>query len=252
APESLDDIENTMTPYVTEDGERRDTTFPVKGVGAAGGLVASARDLGRYLQFQMDPDRSVVDPDRLDSAHEAHTTRQTYLDGTEQGYGYGWMRRSLLDDTVIEHGGSLGVSTAYVGFLEDADLGVALACNDSPDVHPQFVGPALLALLSDENPIDATRFYGLRAAADRVTGEYESYRDIAEVTVERAGPRLSVSFETALSEQSFEAFPASAESGDPSYYTVESSGARVPLEFVETDDGMDLFYKRWRFHRTED
>lgn len=257
APDGLDGIENTMTPYVTEDGERRATTFPVKGVGAAGGLVASVADLGNYLQFQMDGDSAVVGPDRLATAQETHTTRQTYLDGTEQGYGYGWMRRPLLGDTVVEHGGSLGVSTAYVGFLEDAEIGVALACNDSPEAHPQFVGPALLALLAGEDPTEATRFYGLRGAGERVAGQYESHRGIAEATVEPTGPRLSVTFETALSEQSFEAFPDFDGSADPTdadslcYYTVESSGARVPLEFVETEAGLDVFYKRWRLHRTE-
>jgi aminopeptidase YwaD len=122
-------------------------------------------DLGNYLSFQRDGDFELISPDLLDESHTAHATRQTYLDGTEQGYGYGWMTRPFLGDTLIEHGGSLGVSTAYVGYLDDADIGVALACNDAPEIHPQFVGPAVLATLRGEAPADATRFYALLVSA---------------------------------------------------------------------------------------
>jgi CubicO group peptidase (beta-lactamase class C family) len=258
APESVEGVGDVMTPYKREDGGRVETSFPFKGVGAAGGLLSSASELADYLAFQMGSheatrggdagDGHVVDPDLLAAAHEAHSVRQTYLDGSEQGYGYGWMRRSLLGDTLIEHGGSLGVSTSYVGYLDDAGLGVALACNDSPEAHPQYVGPALLALLSVEDPAEVTRFYALRAKADHVAGDYESYRGIRTGTVEPSGGTLDVTLETALGEESFEAHPASTDLEDLTYYTVNASGAKVPLSFEPTDDGLDLFYQRWRLH----
>jgi CubicO group peptidase (beta-lactamase class C family) len=275
APESLEGIENAMTPYKYVGGEgddggdgerpeREETVFPVKGVGAAGGLLASVTELAEYLAFHAScgtdgsgSGSEIIDPGLLDEAHQAHATRQTYLDGAEQGYGYGWMRRSLLGDTVVEHGGSLGVSTAYVGYLEDAGIGVALACNDSPEAHPQYVGPALLALLENQDPAEATRFYALREKLERVAGEYESHRGIASVTVDPAGGTLDVTFETALGEQSFSAHPETTDADDLTFYTVEASGAKVPLTFVpgEEDDvgesdAMDLFYQRWRLHGT--
>ncbi|MFB6126492.1 MAG: serine hydrolase [Halolamina sp.] len=247
APDDLDAVEDAMTPYRTDDGDRVEADFPVKGVGAAGGLVASVEELASYLAFQLDPDPDVVAPDLLAEAHAAHATRQTYLDGDEQGYGYGWMRRSLLGDTLVEHGGSLGVSTAYVGYLEDAEIGVALSCNDSPEAHPQFVGPALLATAVGEEPAAATRFYALRARAARVAGHYESHRGVqtAEVTPTADGT-IEVELATALGDQSFEAFPESTAVDDRTYYTVEAGGARVPLRFVDADDGLDLLYRRWR------
>jgi CubicO group peptidase (beta-lactamase class C family) len=246
APDNLSGFENAMTPYRTEDGDRVECDFPVKGVGAAGGLVTSVLDLADYLAAGFNPDPDLVDPDLLARAHETHATRQQYLDGTEQGYGYGWMRRPFLGDTLVEHGGSLGVSTAYVGYLADAGVGVALACNDAPKTHPQFVDPAVLALVQGHKPT-ATRFYALRERADRVAGTYESHRGIATATVEADGACIEVEFDTDLGGETLTAFPADADPDDGSYYTVAASGARVPVEFERTHAGrLDIFYQRWR------
>lgn len=246
APDDLDDFADAMTPYREADGERVECAFPVKGVGAAGGLVTSVLDLADYLAAQVDPDPELVDPALLARAHEAHATRQGYLDGTEQGYGYGWMRRPFLGDTLVEHGGSLGVSTAYVGYLADAEVGVALACNDSPETHPQFVGPALLALVQGREPT-AARSVALRERAARVAGTYESHRGIATATVEADGARIEVAFDTDLGGETLTAFPADADPEGGDYYTVAPSGARVPLSFERSDEGrLDLFYQRWR------
>lgn len=251
APDSLDGFEDAMTPYRREDGERVPCPFPSKGVGAAGGLVASVSDLASYLRYQVAGGADLLDHDLLAEGRRPHATRQTYLDGTTQEYGYGWMTRPFLDDTLVEHGGSLGVSTAYVGFLRDAGVGVALACNDSPDVHPQHVGPAVLALLHGEDPADVTRFHALREKAERVAGTYESHRGIQTASVDAAGGTLDVTFETALDEQSVTAFPESTDVDDLSYYAVGADGARIPVEFAADGEGLSLFYRRWRLRSAE-
>lgn len=255
APADFREWDDAMTPYRPGEADREPCDLPVKGVGAAGGLAASVTDLAAYLRFQLDSesgvvgseDGTVISPDLLARAHEAHTVRQTYLDGSQQGYGYGWMRRSLFGEPLIEHGGSLGVSTAYVGFLPESNTGIALACNDSPEPHPQFLGPALLARLRDR-PATATRYYALRDRAERVAGEYESYRGIQTATVEPDGGSIRVEFETALGGETVTAHPVSTETDDLRYETTAASGARVPLTFEPSDDGLDLFYQRWRMH----
>ncbi|MEZ3144187.1 serine hydrolase [Halobaculum sp. MBLA0143] len=245
APSSYDELDDAATPYHPATGEP--TPFPSKGTGAAGGLVASARDLAAYLRFQTTGEPAVVSGDDRRTAHAAHATRQTYGDDTTQGYGYGWMRRPFDGETLIEHGGSIGVGSAYVGFLQESGLGVGLACNGSPEAHPQFAGPALLSVLRGGEPTD-TRFYRLRERADRVAGDYESYRGIQRATVAREGARITVELDDALESRSFEAFPEDSDGETHRYETVAPDGARVPVRFVETDDGTDLFYRRWRLH----
>jgi CubicO group peptidase (beta-lactamase class C family) len=252
-PDALADRDDVATPYRRENGERVAARFPTKGVGAAGGLLAPVTDLAPYLAYQTgaaEPDPDLVSRDLLARAHEGHATRSTYLDGTSRRYGYGWTRRPFRGDTLIDHGGSLAVSTAYVGFLADAGVGIALACNDSPDVHPQQIGPGALALLDGGEPTE-TRALGLRATADRVAGEYASHREIARATVEPAGATVRVSIETALGEESFAARPASSDPEELTYHTVGDDGARVPLEFVPGANGLDLLYRRWRLRGTD-
>jgi len=248
APDEFEGLEDAMTPYREENGERVKAEFPVKGVGAAGGLVSTARDLAAYLRFQFDPDPAVLDPALLREARQAHVTRQRYLDNTEQGYGYGWMRRPFLEDKLVEHGGSLAVSTAYVGFLEETALGIAIACNDSPEAHPSHVGRALLAIIDGTDPREASHFFGLRAAAERVSGDYSSYRDIQRAAVERDGGGLEIRFENALESKTIAAVPENADPDDLRYYSIDADGVRIPIEFEETADGLDMFYRRWRLH----
>lgn len=246
------DYDDAMTPYRLEDGDLERTGFPVKGVGAAGGLLSTASDLAAYLRFAMRGDEAVL-PDALrERAQAAHVTRGERLDGTPKQYGYGWMRRPFLGDELVGHSGSLAVSSAYLGFLEDAELGVAVAANASPDVHPRFVGPALLALVRGEDPADAVSFYALREKCRRVAGRYESYRAAMTADVDAAGGTLDVTFDTALGEESVTAFPESVDGDDLRFYTVSAGGDRVPLTFEAGADGLDCYYRRWRLHEVDE
>ncbi|MFB6268559.1 MAG: serine hydrolase [Halobacterium sp.] len=246
------DYDDAMTPYLLDDGDLEATEFPVKGVGAAGGLLSTASDLATYLDFAMHGDDGVLPDDALERAQAGHATRGERLDGAQRRYGYGWMRRPFLGDELVGHSGSLAVSSAYLGFLEDADVGVAVLANTSPDVHPSFVGPALLAILQGEEPADAVPFYALREKAERVAGTYESYRSAMSAEVEADGATLDVTLETALGGESLTAFPDSLDRNELQYHTVSAGGDRVPLTFEATGDGLDCYYQRWRLHRVDE
>lgn len=246
-PEILDERTDVMTPYRKADGESTETPFPDKGIGAAGGLLSPVSDLADYIRFQFDPDPDVIDQTLLLAAHEPHAVRQAYLDGTVQSYGYGWMRRPLLGDELVEHGGTLGISAAYVGFLEDAQLGIAIGANTTPEVHPASVGPAVLALLRDEKPEAVVPYYGIDAKLDRVTGEYASFRGIVEATVERTNSAsIEVTFELPDEENTVTAQPRSADPDDLAFDVVTTGGVTAPLTFEAGDDAVDLFFQRWR------
>lgn len=242
----LDDTDDVMTPYWKQDGESEETPYPDKGIGAAGGLLSSVSDLATYLQYQVDPDPTVLDPDLLESARAAHAHRQSSLDGTDQYYGYGWMRESFLGDSLVHHGGDLGVSSSFVGFLEDAGVGVAIAANTSPSTHPVSVGQGILALLQDESPEAVVGHFGLAETFERVTGEYESYHGVVSAKVKQAGGGLQFTLSFPDDEASLTAQPRSSDPEDLTFDVVTEDGVQVPLEFEAQEDGsVDLFFRRW-------
>lgn len=243
--------DDAMTSYRQDENGRQTCSFPFDDdVYAPGGLVSSVAEISRYLRAMMgdgefDGER-VCTPDSVAELHEPRATRQRYLDGTEQQYGYGWMRQPMLGDELIGHGGSVGVSTAYLGFLDDANLGVAVACNASADPHPMSVGPAVLAIAQGSEPTAASTTFAVREKLDAVTGSYESYRGVLSATVERSGGGLTLTIETRLGEQDVPLFPASLDPDEYEFYTVLGSGARTPVEFDLSGETDDLFYQRWR------
>ena len=193
AADALDDGD-AMTPYRMDETPMEEA-FPFdERKHAPGGLVAPVTEMGRYLRTYINGGELdgewIVDSEIIARLTDRHATRKTDLDGREQDYGYGWMIEEFLGDELISHGGSVAVSTAWVGYLDDAEVGVALACNTAPAVHPTTVGMSVLALLCDEQPRDVVPAVGLRDKLETVVGTYESYRSVVTTEVERRGGGL--------------------------------------------------------------
>ncbi len=173
----------------------------------------------------------------------------TYLDGTEVGYGYGLMVEAFLGDRLVGHGGSIAVSNAWFGYLEESGLGVAVACTTSPEAHPMAVGPAVLALLSGADPEDAVPHYRLVAALERATGEYGSYRGIGGATVERVGGMLRLEQQSGLGGQELLLSPESVGDDLLVCTTTMASGFEREVRFEFGDEGVDLFFERARLSK---
>ncbi len=130
-------------------------------VGPAGSLNAGARDLARWVRFQL---AGGVTPDgaRLvseASLRETHTpqmvirmeqnTRALYPDTTQMSYGLGW---SIFDyrggHEIVAHGGAIGGFRAQVALAPQADIGIAVLAN-IPSHLPEMARNLLLDYLLD-------------------------------------------------------------------------------------------------------
>ncbi|KTG07707.1 hypothetical protein AUR64_02375 [Haloprofundus marisrubri] len=243
-----------MTPYFRGGDGLQSGRFPFdETIYAPGGLLSSVTEMSNYLRMNMNggefKGNHLLSSERLAELHEPASTRLEYLDGPTQQYGCGWMISDLVGDRLVGHGGSIGVCTAYMGFLKEANVGVVLLCSTSPETHPMNVGPAVLGLTQGEDPKDAVPQFGLDAKLDAVTGEYASYREITTATVERVSGGLTVSYGSGRATQKLLALPENTDPDDFDFYTVTPDGSRTPIRFEETDDGMELFVDRWRLYR---
>ena len=254
--EAFADEDDRMTGYRPGDDEDppEATPFPFEAlIHPAGGLVASVRELSRFLRAMMtdgglEGDRvcPAGTPGRL---QRGRAVRQTFLDGSEEEYGYGWMRQPLLGDEVVGHGGSILVSTAYAGFLEEAGLRVVVACNTTAEPHPADLGQAVLAIATGHDAT-AVPAFALRRKCEAVTGTYESFRGSVAASVARAGGGISVTLSGGLGEEDVAALPETLDPDDHAFYAVSGDGAREPLEFDLEGDHADLFFRRHRLRRT--
>lgn len=243
---------DAITGYYKKENELIEGEFPHDEIiDAPGGLLSSVNEMGRYLRMQMNrgelDGKRVVSEEAVDRMYEPYTTRETRLDGTTQEYGYGWMTQKFLDDRLVEHGGTITVSTGYVGFLKQRGIGVTIGCNTASDIHPMFVGPAILAIVSGEDP-SVVPFFALREKLDRVSGTYESHRDLVEAKVEATGGTVTLS----MLDQEYSLYPTSTDPDDLTFKTVTAAGADAKVEFRPDNQGkLNLYFQRWRLQQTD-
>lgn len=255
-PDRLEEDADAMTGYRpgSDDEAPEASPFPLGDLNQpSGGLISSVRELARFLRAMM-TDGSVggtrmCPADAVDELQRGRAIRQTFLDRTEQAYGYGWMRQPVGSQDVVGHGGSILVATSYAGYLADDGIGVVVACNTSAEPHTGELGMAVLALLSGQD-VTAVPAYALREKCEAVTGTYEAFRGEYPITVEHDGGKLAVTIGGALGEEEIPAFPRSLDPADHAFYTVTGAGARAPLEFDLDDEPADLYFQRIRARRT--
>jgi CubicO group peptidase (beta-lactamase class C family) len=249
----LDDEEaDAMTPYREDEEGPQPASLPDDPlIVGPGGLQAPVTEAAAFAGGWADGDL----PIGADLAEDATTPNGTFrelLDGSEVGYGYGWMTRPFGDDTLVGHGGGTGVSAGYVGFLAERGLGVALGFNAQPGESPERLACELLAAATGT---DIERVLPRRAVEQkerRVTGEYEAYGGLQTATVTRGDDLLELEHASPMGS---ETELLSATSLSPDDYTFEihgRRGVRATAEFLVDDDGIDLLVDRALFERVGD
>jgi CubicO group peptidase (beta-lactamase class C family) len=250
--EAFEDDDDRMTPYVKQEESSTQSEFPFDPlIHAPGGLVSSVDEVGEYVRMYLNGGEldgsTVVSPDAIEQMTTPEGTFGSYIDGTDVEYGYGLMVEEFLDDRLVGHGGSIAVSNAWFGYLEDAELGVAIACTTSPEAHPMLAGPAVLAIARGAEPAEAVPYFRLTEALDAVTGEYESYRDVASATVERDGGTLAFTQAAGTGTQELHLTPETIEDDLLVCSTVTAPGMVHPVRFELDGDDVTCFFERSRF-----
>ncbi len=254
AVESDDDV---MTGYKQrEDGDGLEKVpFPFEDlITPAGGLVSSCRDLSRFLRAMMtdgelDGER-VCSPEIVERLQQGRTTIRTALDGTETKYGYGWVRSPVEDDEVVFHDGGMPGATSFAGFLEDAGIGLVVACNTGASPPPARIGLASLAVLTGQDPT-AIRGIALREKCEAVAGTYEPFQGPETVTVEPEAGGIAVEISRPDGEQRLTAYPSSLDPDEHDFYYVDGGANRALVEFDLDGDRADLYIGRHRYRRKQ-
>jgi CubicO group peptidase (beta-lactamase class C family) len=148
-------------------------------VGAAGAINSSARDLGKWLQFQLGEGK--VNGKQLISARALRETHTPQMLMKAEGpfaiffppqhtrfasYGLGWFVHDYRGVTCVSHGGTLNGFRAQCMMVPEKKLGVFVLCNLRPSPVTEIVAKTAIDTMLGLPAEDWIAFH--RTAGDRV------------------------------------------------------------------------------------
>jgi CubicO group peptidase (beta-lactamase class C family) len=150
-------------PLVGKDGkwERAPLIKNDRVMHAAGGMGASAADLGNWLRFHLtgktSAGRQLISPELLAEVHKEQVT-MTSGPGpggfTRDGYSLGWFTGSFQGHALLEHGGGYIGTATLVSVLPKEQVGVAVLVNESRPGIAIMVTADAFAKLLDISDVD--------------------------------------------------------------------------------------------------
>ncbi len=246
-----DEVEASVFPYPNPD-DNPDFSF----ITAAGGIVSSANEMTKYLNAQID--KGKTETGRLASEQAFETMQQLHIDRTdgyygEYGYGYGLgITPDFLGHKMVGHGGSIAVSTAYMAFIPDLEIGVVMMGNSS-GMNYSIIAESVLAMLMDKDPAEVLPAIQIRERMQRLTGDYEVYRGLEKARVinrrgllylEQTNRRTGKTSATPL-------IPEDPMLGSTDFYLL-GNGIKSPVEFaIRDDDTIVLCIGRYCYHKVD-
>ena len=171
------------------------------------------------------------------------------FDEISYGYGLG-ITDNFFGTKLVGHGGSVSISTSYIGFLPEKGVGVALITNGSGYSTQQF-GQYALAMLMGADP-DTLPFVQKEKVYARLAGSYSGYRNTTQVSVKPAGDYLMLQLRD--DRDALPAVPLTpVELGDKKcVFTTLSGGSTLEVEFSVGDTYVSLLYERYGYRKPLD
>ena len=247
---SKSDVEKEIdraTPYIIDkEGKHIPSSFPY-GVTSDGGLISSVLDLSNYLRMCIDQGefqgKAIVSKDMFEKMEEPHIRLPYELFGKES-YGYGWgVTPNFFSHKLVGHGGSVGVYTAYVGYISEKKIGVTVLAN--PSNYPlSHIGMYALAQLLGADP-KTLPFVKSDRILSKLQGEYETYKGTMKISVKKTGDFLFAEFKDRYTEQRVPLIPERLEDDKAIFYTF-SEGVKMTTEFNMKDDKIEWIYERYK------
>jgi len=221
-------------------------------IAAAGGIASSVNEMAKYLNAQIEkgayPGGRLASMESFEKMQTLHIHRPDGYYG-EYGYGYGLgVTPDFLGHKMVSHGGSILVSTAYMAFLPDAEMGVIMMGN-SASLPYEDIAESVFAVLLGMDPYEAIPRLAVKRRMDRLTGTYEIYKGIESVRVVKKAGMLYLESKTPFAETLQPLIPEDTSLESTMFYTL-MDGVKSPVEFVVHEDGhVDLFVERYCFHK---
>jgi CubicO group peptidase (beta-lactamase class C family) len=216
--------------------------FPY-GITSDGGILSNPIDMANYIQMYINRGEGIVSRESIELMERKHADVPDKLFG-DDGYGCGLMvTDNFLERKMVFHSGSVLVHTAFMGYVPEERIGVAVMCNSS-GYPPSFIGMYALAVAMGEDPMKL-RFIKEDEIMERLQGIYETYRGCYRICIRKRGGLLYLEHRDRYTESSFPLIPIEISEDHSRFYTL-SYGRRINVEF----SGEEMIYERYRMIRS--
>lgn len=241
---------NWATPYIIDrDGKHVATSFPF-GITADGGLISNVSDLIRYINMYLNWGEvygvKIIDRSMLEKMFTPYINTPYQRYGGE-AYGYGWnIVPNFHGYRLVNHSGSVLVHTAYVGFIPEKKIGVAILANASG--YPlSLIGHYVLTYLLGKDP-ERLDFVKKDRIMNKLVGEYVTYKGTIKLSIKRNGDFLIIEEKDRLTEMTLPLVPVELAEDRALFYTL-IRGIKYDVEFRINDKEIELIYERYKLRK---
>ena len=235
-----------LTPHKKEDGRAVPAEFPYPNpsdntdfsfLSAAGGIASSVTEMTRYMNMLIEigrhGDEQLISSRSMRDMQTLHIEEPGNYYGTT-GYGFGLgITPDFLGEKLVDHGGSISVSTAHMALVPGEKLGVIMMGNGGGMSYAP-VAESILAILLGETPEEVIPALFIPRRMEGLTGTYSVYRDIHTVEIVEDGGALWLRDED--DDDGTVLIPDDPSLESTTFHTL-SNGRRSPIEFVEDETG---------------
>ncbi|MBS3787620.1 serine hydrolase [Candidatus Bipolaricaulota bacterium] len=245
--------EDAAVPYVlTKDGDQIPSKYTSGAISADGALISNVVDLSYYLQMYLN--KGKLDGNRIvtkESLREMESYRvpTPSIEGPfgKSTYGYGLrITEDFFGHQLIGHGGSVLVSTGYVGFIPEENTGISILANGSgyPLSHLGMYG---LALVLGRNREECP-FIHRELALKELEGVYETYHGTMSAEVKKTGDLMEIKIENKYTKNTTLLIPEEIGKSKRQFYYLDGCN-KIPVDFDITEDGIELIFERYALRK---
>ncbi len=251
--EEVTKIPDTATPYIiTREGERKPSDYFYSRILSVGALISNVMDLSKYVAMYLG--MGEYNGIRLLSQESMEIMTSAHIPLPHQGpfgqgaYGYGLsITPDFLGYKLVGHGGSVLVSTAYIGFIPEQGIGIALLANGSGYSLSQF-GMYGLSILLEKDP-EKLPFIQQEKTFTELVGTYKTYKGTMNARVNRLGGLLAIEIKDKYNDLVVPLVPEKINGEVKTFFTL-TGGVKLPVEFRVTANKIELIYERYLLRKT--
>lgn len=233
------------TPYLIEREGKHVKVEPIFGISADGGLFSNVIDLLKLTEALIN--RGSRDEAEILSRESVILMEKTfaqlpYETPVADSYGLGLViRHDFFGRKLVGHSGSVLVYTAYVGYVPDEKIGVAILANAS-GYSLSLTGGYALAMLLGKNPEKELSYVLTERIYEKLVGTYRNYKETVRIHVKKSGDMLFI--EDSRGSSPVPLIPEKI-SEDYALFKIHTIASKIPVEFYIKNSRIIMVYDRY-------